>query len=109
MPALMHVVLDSPRVVVHPKWLHGAACELFERSGTDHRAQDKPFSVGPVRGIPGGALWRLGWLADFPPPDLAGVVRFGRCSMRSASTGWRSFPSLHWPPAGRSVRRSSRW
>jgi len=77
MPALMHVFLDSPRVVVHPKWLHGAACELFEGSEADHHAQDKPFSVGPVRGISGGALWRLGWLADSPLPDLAGVVRFG--------------------------------
>ena len=75
MPALMHVVLDSPRVVVHPKWLHGAACELFEGSDADHHAQDKPFSVGPVRGISGGA-------------------QAGRCG---ASAGSRTSHHRTWP------------
>lgn len=60
------------KVSALPDRLHGMACALFEGSGADHTAEDKPFTVWPLRkDDPDDDRWllRLNWLPDDPPPQ----------------------------------------
>lgn len=78
-PAVVTVdFVPQPGLRLYPARLHGAACELLERTWDGrHDAQRKPFSAGPMAGTAGLARWRLGWLADGAPRLTEEPVRFG--------------------------------
>ena len=67
--------------------LHGLACALFEGEEPGHSGQDKPFSVWPLRPVPGGSAdelsWLAAWLPDGPVPPAAvtaDLLRVGHVS-----------------------------
>lgn len=79
-PQLPHAASFKPTT----RQLHGLACALFEVAyhvgDIDHAAQEKPFSVWPLRADPDGWLLRAAWLRrGFPRQMLAalGRVRLG--------------------------------
>jgi CRISPR-associated endoribonuclease Cas6 len=105
MPAIVTLdLVTPPDLWVYPARLHGAVCALVEREHCgEHRAQRKPFSVGPLLGGGSGAArWRLGWLADQAPRLAPEVVRFGPhpCAVVRSDTREVPFASLAaGPPA----------
>ncbi|WP_208029753.1 CRISPR system precrRNA processing endoribonuclease RAMP protein Cas6 [Rhabdothermincola sediminis] len=69
--------------VAHPPFrrLHGLACQLFERhvQPSMHRAQVKPFTVGPlVRRPDGSREWQVTWLPDEAVSPVLGRTVQGR-------------------------------
>lgn len=77
MPVLIELRLNASWPVrPDTRQLHGLACALFEREGSEHLGHDKPFGVWPLRAAPAGAghdwEWRVAWLSAGPPP--AGVI-----------------------------------
>jgi CRISPR-associated endoribonuclease Cas6 len=89
-------VLAPDFVEVPPNRLHALACDLAEgrRREVDHRAQDKPWTVWPLRQVPGSApkgsvmlRLRLNWLQDEAPPArlthrLPATVSLGKYECR---------------------------
>jgi CRISPR-associated endoribonuclease Cas6 len=79
--------------------LHGLACALFEGDGVpedEHAGQEKPWSVTPLRALPGAApgewTWRAAWLPDSPPPLSqleADSIRVGHTSCVIVETSQR--------------------
>ncbi|HEU0089322.1 MAG TPA: CRISPR system precrRNA processing endoribonuclease RAMP protein Cas6 [Pseudonocardiaceae bacterium] len=76
MPTSLILRIPELAVLPYPAHLHGAACQLFEQSETDHTAQRKPFAIGAPLAGEGAVIWRLGWLPDaalpasWPPREL---------------------------------------
>jgi CRISPR-associated endoribonuclease Cas6 len=82
MPAIVELRLRPDRPIEPTtRQLHGLACALFEDTAdAEHQGQEKPFSVWPLRQVPGGWLLRTAWLPHgFPQRVLAscGQVRLG--------------------------------
>lgn len=84
MPATVELRLKPERrIQPTTRQLHGLACALFESvtAGSDgHVAQDKPWTVWPLRAASGDWLLRGAWLpSGFPQGMLAavGTVRLG--------------------------------
>lgn len=85
MPAIVELRLRPDRPIEPTtRQLHGLACALFEDGlpggETGHAGQEKPFSIWPLRKVPGGWLLRGAWLPPgFPQGILAscGQVRLG--------------------------------
>ncbi len=93
MPTIFEAVVpwDATRSAT-PVQLHGLGCALFEGSGAEHEAQDKPWTIWPLQiHLPGTALLRATWLRDHlpPPPTVAsgliGSLRLGSVSMAATS------------------------
>lgn len=80
MPTRWHLHLAAERPSerpVPPAQLHGLAASLLEGQGSDHNAQQKPYSVSPLLASdrrPGMAVLRLGWLTDGCPLDLTALA-----------------------------------
>ncbi|MGW5440568.1 CRISPR system precrRNA processing endoribonuclease RAMP protein Cas6 [Nocardia asteroides] len=79
MPALIRLLIaHPPRMQVYPARLHGGACALLERPGSDHKANIKSFAATPlVTDTDHTAIWQLGWLPDSAPPAPPATVLFG--------------------------------
>jgi hypothetical protein len=115
MPAIVELRL-SPGRDIEPttRQLHGLACALFEGSlsggspgsppggnGGGHAAQDKPFSVWPLREVPGGWVFRGAWLLPgFPQGVLAacGQVQLGPAACTVTDVAFH--PATHAELAG---------
>jgi len=79
--------------------LHGLACALFEGdavAGDEHLGQEKPWSVAPLRPLPGAGpgewAWRVAWLPDRAPPLShldADSIRIGHTSCVVVETSQR--------------------
>jgi hypothetical protein len=98
MPVIVELRL-RPECPVEPttRQLHGLACALFEGAHPGgeswHNAHDKPFSVWPLRRVPGGWLLRGAWLpGGFPRHVLAacGQVRLGPATCTVSDVAFRS-------------------
>ncbi|MER7077273.1 CRISPR-associated endoribonuclease Cas6 [Saccharopolyspora kobensis] len=97
MPATIQITLDlTGHPQIYPARLHGAACALLETPDSDHQRQYKPFAVGPLYDIDGSTRWRLGWLAEQPPPQLPDRIRLGDvdCDVRAAHFDNTSYARL---------------
>jgi CRISPR-associated endoribonuclease Cas6 len=86
MPAIIELRLHPSRPLEPTtRQLHGLACALFEGplgalGDAIHASQEKPFSVWPLRKVPGGWLLRAAWLpSGFPHGTLTacGRLRLG--------------------------------
>lgn len=97
MPTLIEIRLKASwRIRPDTGQLHGLACALFEDEHAHHLGHDKPFSVWPVRPVPGGPPeaweWRAAWLPDTSPPASAvsaNVLRIGHVSCSVAESSLR--------------------
>lgn len=107
MPASLTVQLEPLPHVPTPRHVLGAASALCESADDDHRAGAKPFAAGPVRLVPGGVGWRLGWLADegLPPGWPPRAVRFGPVTRQVIGFGADLWPYARLACSG-GVRRA---
>jgi CRISPR-associated endoribonuclease Cas6 len=124
MPSRWTLVLEADRPdaerPVPPRQLHGFAASLLEHAGTDHRSQDKPYTVSPLMAAPARsraphgrattAVLHLGWLPDTPRPDLTRLtgtrIRLGAQFFTVASAHEDLMPYaalVRVPPAERAV------
>lgn len=102
MPVIIELrLLPGRPVQPTTRQLHGLACALFEGpmgapGEAIHASQEKPFSVWPLREVPGGWLLRGAWLPHgFPHGVLAscGQVRLGPATCTVTDIAFR--PATH--------------
>jgi CRISPR-associated endoribonuclease Cas6 len=103
-PTSIEIDMLAPDFVeVPPNRLHALACDLVEGrgAGVDHRAQDKPWTVWPLREVPAATpagsvrlRLRLNWLLDDAPPErlthgLPMTVSLGKYECRVLDKNYR--------------------
>ena len=96
---------------VEPRFVHAAACALFEgpERAPQHHQQNKPFAVVPPYSTADGVAWQLTWLGEdalCPAVAVGTEVRFGnqRMAVVRVTCDERSWASLSQAPPVRKAQ-----